>query len=242
MKQTIIFFIFVIIASLLPVMVLPVMAFTTPPMLERHIFMPMGAFDQNTMLPDDKIRKNLIFTGVIISEKHRYAFIKVKNRKKNANPEKRVYKEGDEILGSVIYKIFPNYIVLLNQGNKIKVKLYSGNKKRPASPVSVARNTNRNINNTNRKINNINKNRAGLKIKSKTGGVLASKNLRTKGKAAMTLDAQIRAHERARGKKLSKSSNPFAEALKKAMQKVIPSNAVNPFFEAIQRAKNKNRN
>ncbi len=214
-------------------------AFTASPMLEKHIFMPRGSLDQMAMLPDNKIKKELVFTGVVISGKSRYAFIKTRIKKKNSELKKSIYKEGDEILGSVVYKIFPNYIVLLNQGNKIKIKLYSGNKKRPAPPVYAARNVNKKIKNTKKSVTKKNLIRETGTLR-RNPLIRKSINMTTK-KQPTSLDAQIRAHERAKGNNiLSKSSNPFANALKKAMQNnSYNTSGTNPFLEAIKRAQNK---
>ena len=173
----------------------------------------------------------------MISEKGRYALINEKVKKKGEETQKKIYEEGEEISGAIISKIEPNYIVLLNSGKEIKIKLYSGAKKRPAPPAVQAPppvETTASTQGT------------GSQVNQTTGAQTAVGQKNQKGsdpsqKTPPSLDQQIRQNEQAKGNVPSTASNPFAEALKKAMEnkKSTSSGSSNPFLEAIKRAKNK---
>jgi hypothetical protein len=227
MKQAIFF--------LTVLLVFPVMAFAASPMVEKHIFLPEKASEKKNIVPDDKIKAGVLFTGVVISEKGRYAFIKERRRKKSLEPVKKIYGEGDEISGAVISKIAPNYIVLLNNGNEIKIKLYSGKKKRPAPPVVKAPKPAKSTAST-KKTGSKAKQTTGTKTKTATG----QKTKTPLQKPPPALDQQIREKEQAKGNVLDQATNPFADALKKAMEnKTNTSLGSNPFLEAIKNVQNK---
>ncbi|MBC8441450.1 MAG: hypothetical protein H8D87_17405 [Deltaproteobacteria bacterium] len=226
MKQTVIF--------LILLFVFPVMAFAASPMVEKHIFLPEKASEKKKILSDDKIKESISFTGVVISEKGRYALINEKVKKKGEETQKKIYEEGEEISGAIISKIEPNYIVLLNSGKEIKIKLYSGAKKRPAPPAVQAPppvETTASTQETGSQASQP----AGIKTTAGQKGSDPSQ------KTSPTLDQQIKQNEQAKGNVPSTASNPFAEALKKAMEnkKSTSSGSSNPFLEAIKRAKNK---
>ena len=101
MKQTVIF--------LILLFVFPVMAFAASPMVEKHIFLPEKASGKKNILSDDKIKESLLFTGVVISEKGRYALIKEK------------VKRSGKSLGSYYKKII-NYCKQRIDGKKNKEK------------------------------------------------------------------------------------------------------------------------
>ena len=197
MKQTVIF--------LILLFVFPVMAFAASPMVEKHIFLPEKPSEKKIILSDDKIKKSILFTGVVISEKGRYALINEKVKKKGEELAKKIYEEGEEISGAIISKIAPNYIVLLNRGKEVKIKLYSGGKKRPAPPVVKVQKPVKKA--TGKKKGG---NQASQAAGTKTAA--GQKGKQTSQKTAPTLDQQIRQKEQAKGTVPSTASNPFAEA------------------------------
>lgn len=227
------------IAILICLLVLPALvAAKTAPMVEKHIFLPEKPSEKKESVSDDKLKSNLEFTGVVISEKGKWAFIKEKRKKKGAGEQTRGYfKEGEEISGAVISSIEANRLVLINDGNEVNIKLFSGDKKRPA-PVKVSKNTAPAPKATGKKNTAKNKTQSGKstqKANNKTVGQNTGKGL---------IDKQIREAEAKKGTPVAPSANPFTQALKKAIDKnqaagTGGAGASNPFIEAIKRAQQK---
>lgn len=225
-----------IIFIILCVLSLPVFLWAqTPPMIEKHIFLPEKPSEKSETIASDSLAQKLLFTGVIISGKGKWAIIKEKAPKKRQDQAgSGVYKEGDEILGATIAKIASNHLVLRNEGDDINLKLFSGDKKRPA-PVKATN-------------PGAGKSPAAKKKQPKkanpTGNASAKKkkNPEAARDPKKTLDNQIRQREAKKGNVLSPSANPFSQALKKAMENkknTSSTGATNPFIEAIKRAQQK---
>lgn len=206
------------------------------PMVEKHIFLPEKPVEQVEAVSGDALKAGLEFTGVLISDKGRFAFIKEKKPPKRGDV-KNIYQEGDTIFGAVITTITPNHLVLNNKGDDVQLKLYRGNKKRPA-PVKVAAPPQVTpapaIDST--KAGQAQQ-AAATREKTAEDGKTVTKN------APPTLDDKIREkHEKSGSTVPLESSNPFAQALKKAIEKKQNSPtkpAPNPFLEAIKRAQGK---
>lgn len=219
----------IIICLFFPV---PAMVFAASPMVEKHIFLPEKPKETKESVSDDTLKKALQFTGVLISDKGKYAFIKKKAKKSKDDDRKGIYSEGEEISGALLTRIEPNYVLLTNNGNEIKLKLFDGNKKRPA-PVRV-------------KQQKTNPAKSGSAKAKSTGGKKgkgkANKNSSKKVSREIknTLDHKIREKARKEGDvDTLKAQNPFANALKKAMQNNQNTSTTNPFLEAIKRAQQK---
>lgn len=225
------------IMGIVSVVVFPALVFGASPMIEKHIFLPKKAEKKQGNVSDEKLKKSLVFTGVVISDKGKYAFVKTKARKKGVE-NKKIYLEGDEISGAVVSQIASNYIVLLNDGNEVKIKLFSAGKKRPAAPKVVQQDAIQ---------------QAEQAEKTSSGGSAAKpkpvKKQAAPQKTAQADDSKAAAPAQqpsaeSADKAGKKASNPFAEALKKATQKAKRSAgqapaATNPFLEAIKRARQK---
>lgn len=220
--------------------VFPALVFGASPMIEKHIFLPKKAEKKQDNVSDEKLKKSLVFTGVVISDKGKYALVKTKARKKGVE-NKKIYQEGDEISGAVVSQIASNYIVLLNDDNEVKIKLFSAGKKRPAAPKVVQQDA-------------IQQAEQAEKAEKTSSGGSAAKPKPVKKQAAPQKTAQADDSKAAApaqqpsaesaDKAGKKASNPFAEALKKATQKAKRSAgqapaATNPFLEAIKRARQK---
>jgi hypothetical protein len=207
---------------------IPGLAFATSPMIEKHIFLPEKVSKKKKIpFNEAKIKKDIIFSGVLISSKGRYAFIKQRSKKDS----KKIYEQGDELAGGVLSQIASNYIVLSNEGKDLKLKLYSGNKKRPA-PVKVKKAPPAKVVKTAKK--------TPAKTASNTGKPAANNAAPTKktSQGLFGLPA-VQNQGGTAGQTATRATNPFKEALQKAMQNKSSKPASNPFTEAIKRAQNK---
>jgi hypothetical protein len=204
------------------------LAFAASPMIEKHIFLPEKVSKKKKVPFDEaKIKKDIIFTGVVISSKGKYAFIKQRSKKDS----KKIYEQGDELAGGVLSKVASNYIVLSNEGKDLKLKLYSGNKKRPA-PVKVKKAPPVKVVNTAKKI--------PAKTAANTGKTAAN-NAASSKKTSQGLFGlpAVQNQGGTVGQTATGATNPFKEALQKAMQNKGSKPPSNPFTEAIKRAQNK---
>ncbi len=209
-----------------------------PAMVEKHIFLPEKPTEEKKVVSNDKLEKSILFTGVVVSDKGRFALIKERAPKKPGEYRKQIYQEGETVAGAVISSISANHLVLTNAGNEVKIKLYRADKQRP-KPVAV---------------------QPSVQVTSEAPAAGAAQNGAAKdeqGKAqtdtkvsqspSQQLDNKIRQSEAAKGNVLDKKSNPFAEALKKAIQNKQAGSSgggstgttPNPFLEAIKRAQEK---
>jgi len=207
------------------------------PMVEKHIFLPEK--QSEAAVSSDELREKLVFSGVLISQKGRYAFIREKTRQKGPDTQ-RIYQEGDVISGALITSIQPNHLILVNDDGEIRLKLYAGNKKRPA-PVTVQAPPDIQSG------ANTDTAQAGGEDVSKsdgqsTGGEGAASHStkstsRTGNKSTQDQQSSKKENSATSGGK----SNPFADALKKALEKNQGSSSgtANPFLEAIKRAQQK---
>jgi len=230
MRNTFFFLVFLLIMPNMVIldMIIPDLVFAKSSMVEKHIFLPEKVSDKKKVpFLEEKIKKDIIFTGVVISSKGRYAFIKQRSKKDS----KKIYEQGDELAGGVLSEIASNYIVLSNDGKDLKLKLYSGNKKRPAPikvkqppPVKAAKTAGKTV----------------AKPAAKTGQPAAS-NAASSKKTSQGLFGLPAGQNQvgATGQTGAETTNPFQEALKKAMQNKGSKPASNPFAEAIKRAQNK---
>ena len=203
-------------------------AFANSPMIEKHIFLPEKVSKKKKVPFDEaKIKKDIIFSGVVISSKGRYAFIKQRSKK----DDKKIFEQGDELAGGVLSRIASNYIVLSNDGKDLKLKLYSGKKKRPA-PVKVKKAPPAKVVKTAKK--------TPAKTASNTAKPAANNAASTKktSKGLFGLPA-VQNQGGTAGQTATGATNPFKEALQKAMQNKGSKPPSNPFTEAIKRAQNK---
>jgi hypothetical protein len=204
------------------------LAFATSPMIEKHIFLPEKVSKKKKVPFDEaKIKKDIIFTGVVISSKGRYAFIKQRSNKDS----KKIYEQGEELAGGVLSEVASNYIVLSNEGNDLKLKLYSGTKKRPA-PVKEKKAPPEKVVNT------------AKKTPAKTAaspGQPAANNAASTNQTSQGLFGlpAVQNQGGAADQTATGATNPFKEALQKAMQNKGSKPPSNPFTEAIKRAQNK---
>jgi hypothetical protein len=204
------------------------LAFAASPMIEKHIFLPEKVSEKKKVPFDEaKIKKDIIFTGVVISSKGKYAFIKQRSKKDS----KKIYEQGDELAGGVLSKVASNYIVLSNEGNDLKLKLYSGTKKRPA-PVKVQKPPPAKVVKTAKK--------TPAKTVASTGKPAANNAAAAKqtSQGLFGLPA-VQNQGGTAGQTATGATNPFKEALQKAMQNKGSKPPSNPFAEAIKRAQNK---
>jgi len=207
---------------------IPGLAFATSPMIEKHIFLPEKVSKKKKVpFNEAKIKKDLIFSGVVISSKGRYAFIKQRSKK----DDKKIFEQGDELAGGVLSRIASNYIVLSNDGKDLKLKLYSVKKKRPA-PVKVKKAPPAKVVKTAKK--------TPAKTASNTAKPAANNAASTKktSKGLFGLPA-VQNQGGTAGQTATGATNPFKEALQKAMQNKGSKPPSNPFTEAIKRAQNK---
>ena len=110
-----------------------------PPMVEKHIFSPdteIAESPKKGASPKaNKLEGKITFTGVIISPQGKRAIIKQKGEyRKEGNDRSSLYKEGDEIDGMTLKEIGGNFVVLLDEGKEVRIKLYTGDKRRPVPP------------------------------------------------------------------------------------------------------------
>ena len=204
------------------------LAFAASPMIEKHIFLPEKVSDKKKVPFDEaKIKKDIIFTGVVISSKGKYAFIKQRSKKDS----KKIYEQGDELAGGVLSKVASNYIVLTDEGKDLKLKLYSGDKNRPA-PVKVQKPPPAKVVNTAKK--------TPAKTVASTGKPAANNAAAAKqtSQGLFGLPA-VQNQGGTAGQTATGATNPFKEALQKAMQNKGSKPPSNPFTEAIKRAQNK---
>jgi hypothetical protein len=204
------------------------LAFAASPMIEKHIFLPEKVSEKKKVPFDEaKIKKDIIFTGVVISSKGKYAFIKQRSNKDS----KKIYEQGDELAGGVLSEVASNYIVLSNEGNDLKLKLYSGTKKRPA-PVKEKKAPPAKVVQTTQK--------TPAKTAANTGQPAANNAAATKqtSPGLFGLPA-VQNQGGTSGPTATGATNPFKEALQKAMQNKGSKPPSNPFTEAIKRAQNK---
>jgi hypothetical protein len=208
-----------------------------PAMVEKHIFLPEKPVEKARSVSSDALKANLLFTGVLISDKGRYAFIKEKKQAKDAEARK-IFREGEDISGAMITAIHPNRLVLNNNGEEVVIRLYSGSKNRPAPvkaqpPPAVQATQPSPQAQTGQAAR-----QAAQPDKSGQGS-----SDDAAGAAGKTLDDKVREKHEASGSTVPlESNNPFAQALKKAMEKkqaAPTAPATNPFIEAIRRAQGK---
>ncbi len=108
------------------------------PMVEKHMFSPEPDLKRSHKSPLAlKLEKQVVFSGVIISSRGKWAMIREKRRK--ADSELRgLHKEGDEIYGMVIKEIGNNFLILAGEGKEVRLNLYHEGKQRPAMLAEVA--------------------------------------------------------------------------------------------------------
>jgi hypothetical protein len=208
------------------------LAFAASPMIEKHIFLPEKVSDKKKVPFDEaKIKKDIIFTGVVISSKGRYAFIKQRSNKDS----KKIYEQGEELAGGVLSEVASNYIVLSNEGNDLKLKLYSGTKKRPA-PVKEKKAPPEKVVQTTKKTPAKTAANTAVNTGQSAANNAASTNQTSQGLFGLPA---VQNQGGTAGQTATGATNPFKEALEKAMQNKSKKPASNPFTEAIKRAQNK---
>lgn len=114
----------------------------TPPMVERHIFSPESTTEQKpdaapAAVDGSDLLKDIQFTGVMNTEKGKLAII-VESAKNEKNKKKQIIKEGGLIKGMTLKEIGPNYVLIQNKENTVKLNLYKGIKTRPMPPAEPA--------------------------------------------------------------------------------------------------------
>jgi hypothetical protein len=203
------------------------------PMVEKHIFLPEKPAEKQQTSSDEELKERIEFTGVLISDKGRYAFAKLRNSQDRADA-KVVYQQGDDIAGATITRIGPNYLVLTNKGNDILFRLYSGDKNRP-NPVRAQ---------SSQVFQTTSPEEEEGAAQSDSGAAGSSGTAETQsagqstaGTASDTNSEEQRVEQADQSTPQSGASNPFAQALKKALEKkqAAPDAPPNPFLEAIKR-------
>jgi hypothetical protein len=107
------------------------------PMAERHIFLPESPADQKEeavaapAVTVSALEKEILFTGVLLTPNGKQAIIS-ENVKNDKSKQKRLFKEGDQIKGMTVTEIGPNYVLMANKENTVRLNLYKGVKTRPA--------------------------------------------------------------------------------------------------------------
>jgi hypothetical protein len=228
------------------VLCLPGFSMGASPMVERHIFMPDGEEEKSAETVKEKspeverLERELLFTGVIIGPDEKRAMIteKASRRGKSAEPEKKTppLREGDEIGGMTIKEIGKNYLVLTGQGKDVRLNLYQQNKERPAPPPEPKT----------AEAQPVPPQPAGAEPAQPGTEQQGEGAEQTKpgapGQAApqapATTPSQVAPGQSSPADAGQASSNPFAEALKRAAQSRSENRktAVNPFLDAIRRS------
>jgi hypothetical protein len=114
-------------------------------MVEKHIFTPEKTSetrDESQPAPgviSSALEKDILFAGVIISKKGKFAIVRENAKNDKAGP-KQLLKQGDQIKGMTIQEIGPNFVLLTGKENStVKMALYKGAKTRPAPPPVEAK-------------------------------------------------------------------------------------------------------
>ncbi len=209
-----------------------------PPMVEKHIFLakPPLTEEDSAIVDIAPVKAKLVFTGVMISDRGRYALIENKIRKPGVK-RKFYYTIGETVGEYVLKKIENNYIVLGQDNTNIKFKLYDIEKNRPPPPVvpvvvdpspqpqAAATGTTTNT---------------GAQAAMKTDAN-ASGNSQGSGQTANAAHSATPAAASGQQPATKTSTeNPLANALKKAVEDTRSGNTVqktNPFLEAIKKAR-----
>jgi hypothetical protein len=108
------------------------------PMAGKHIFTPDVISESKEEAPqvakviNGSLEKEILFTGIIISPKGRFAILK-ENVTNDKTGLKHILKQGEQIKGMTIQEIGSNFVLLAGSDNTtLKMNLYKGAKARPA--------------------------------------------------------------------------------------------------------------
>jgi hypothetical protein len=201
-------------------------------MVEKHIFLAESpsSEEEGSSMDTTQVKIKMVFTGVVISDRGRYALIEEKIHKEKGK-KKKIYAMGDTISGYRIKRIEPNYIVLSQGDRSIKLKLYGSVKNRPAyigAPGATAQagtgssNGNQPANARNAVRNNTVPGKGAVPGQKNNGSGTAKPVTPPAPKAAVSnafADAIRKAVEKAKSGNAPQKSNPFLDIVKKARQK-----------------------
>ncbi len=224
---------------------LPIGRADASPMVKRHLFTPES--ETNKFLKGlqksplvEKLKKELIFSGIIKSSQGNWAMIrdrKARGRKGQQEAIKR-YEEGDEIRGLLIKEIGSNYLVLTGEGSEVRLNLFQGEKRRPAAPPALPSTTagaaarqSKSAPAAGGSTHRLQKSAADSSQKA----AQLSKSAKNKAQGSSVVSPTVKSSS-------AKTSNPFAEALKRAREKRQAGgnqapDENNPFSQALRRAR-----
>ncbi len=213
----------------------------TDALLTKHLFLPEAYSSMNKSGPAGKnqpllkifqiAKKQLVFSGVISSDRGRKALIL---NRRSKDPAKRRHSimlgKGDTIMDLSIEDVGPNFVVLASQGRTMRLNLYEGKKNRPRPIPQIKTSTQFNVGkvSTNNKRSNMAKNIKTM-AKNLTNKVYKKRAI-ARTKTAETTSAN-------RTKVFTKANNPFINAVKKG--NTTTTKGTNPFIEAIRKAMEK---
>jgi hypothetical protein len=132
-----------LIIGLAMVLAAPTPVFAAAPMVEKQIFgaptivgepaePPRSGSADKKEMADQKIKNEILFTGVIITPKRKIALIKEKKETEKA----LVRKEGDTIHGMMLKTIASNHVIITDpDGKDIRYNLFQSDRKRPDAPA-----------------------------------------------------------------------------------------------------------
>jgi hypothetical protein len=215
-------------------------------MVDKHIFSPEpdSAVGSQEVPRALELERELLFSGVIISPQGKWAMIQ-ERQKRHDSEESLLRKEGDEINGLVIKHIGNNYLILAGKGGEVRLNLYGGNKNRPAPPSEPET---AQVQTEGGKTDT-----PGATVRTRPdeeergpSRVGPDRRTTTGTTSARTRNDGVPMSEKAQPGKSAGSTNPFAEALKKAMQRAQERGETtnqsqpspnNPFLELLRKSR-----
>lgn len=212
-------------------------AFSASRMVEKHLFLPSppsSGEEKNFNAKIEEVERKLAFTGTLLSDKGRFAFIRTKA---NVGDDRRVVREGATMRGYTIETIESNYIIVSAKGERVKLKLFSDKHNRPKEKgfTPAAGTTNQQADRTKEGVSATNAQAGQAANKSGKGNQSSGSKQKEDNTIRVTADQQ----------RDGKVANPFKAALQKALKKAEKNrgqsnnNTFNPFMKAIQKAQEK---
>lgn len=221
-------------------------------MVKKHLFMPETYLIENGGLngkkkPLSKIfrmaERQLVFSGVIASRKGKKALILNRGDK---DPSKRrtsrILEKGDSIMDLLVKKVGPNFVILASKGETLRLNLYHGKKNRPRPIPQSKYSKTPGAANINTGIKPSEKTAVAAKTKTGIGKSTPTKTRAIAGaKTKVTGQAKPGFNKKASKKtqKITKTNNPFINAIKKFSSGKTTGKETNPFLEAIRKAREK---
>ena len=227
----------------------------TDAFVAKHLFLPEafsaggkdGLNGDKPLLRIFKIaERQLVFSGVIASDRGRKALILNKRAK---DPAKRSHStmlgKGDTIMDLSIEDVGPNFVVLATQGQTMRLNLYQGKKNRP-KPIPQPKPVTQQSKTARVKTGNKQHKAASIAKNTKTtAGKLTNKANRqraiARAKAAEKASAKLGKGSTSQTNVFTKANNPFANTIKKGNSQNTTTKGTNPFLDAIRKAMEKKK-